>query len=71
MRDLKPWLVILLQELPPVLFTLLKSTEPFLDEYYLTDLEGRLKEAGFVNIQSVLTDPRHKTVTATVPPLTL
>ncbi|OAY33947.1 hypothetical protein MANES_13G137800v8 [Manihot esculenta] len=60
-----------IQELPPVLFTLLKSTEPFLDEYYLTDLEGRLKEAGFVNIQSVLTDPRHKTVTATVPPLTL
>ncbi|KAJ8749169.1 hypothetical protein K2173_018640 [Erythroxylum novogranatense] len=57
----------ILQELSPVLFTLLKSTEPFLDEYYLTDLEGRLKEIGFVNIRNVLTDPRHMTVTATVP----
>lgn len=55
------------QELPPVLFTLMKSTEPFLDEYYLTDLEGVMREAGFVNVQSVLTDPRHRTVTATVP----
>ncbi|XP_055962446.1 uncharacterized protein LOC126655201 isoform X1 [Mercurialis annua] len=58
----------ILQELSPVLFTLLKSTEPFLDEYYLTDLEGRLKEAGFLHIQSLLTDPRHRTVTATAPP---
>ncbi|KDP31787.1 hypothetical protein JCGZ_12248 [Jatropha curcas] len=57
----------ILQELSPVLFTLFKSTEPFLDEYYLTDIEGRLKEVGFVNVHSVLTDPRHLTVTATVP----
>eukprot|EP00257_Ricinus_communis_P019412 XP_015578398.1 uncharacterized protein LOC107261730 [Ricinus communis] len=57
----------ILQELSPVLFTLMKSTEPFLDEYYLTDLEVRLKETGFLNIQSVLTDPRHMTITATVP----
>ncbi|KAJ0112529.1 hypothetical protein Patl1_02420 [Pistacia atlantica] len=56
-----------LQELSPVLFTLMKSTEPFLDEYSLTDLEGRMKEVGFVNIKSVLTDPRHRTVTASVP----
>ncbi|KAJ0054502.1 hypothetical protein Pint_02401 [Pistacia integerrima] len=56
-----------LQELSPVLFTLMKSTEPFLDEYSLTDLEGRMKEVGFANIKSVLTDPRHRTVTASVP----
>lgn len=55
------------QELPPVLFTLMKSTEPFLDEYYLTDLERVIKETGFANVQTVLTDPRHRTVTATVP----
>ncbi|KAA8526305.1 hypothetical protein F0562_008492 [Nyssa sinensis] len=55
------------QELSPVLFTLLKSTEPFLDEYQLTDLEGTMREAGFVNVRSVLTDPRHRTVTGTVP----
>ncbi|XP_016443602.1 uncharacterized protein LOC107768941 isoform X2 [Nicotiana tabacum] len=54
-------------ELPPVLFTLMKSTEPFLDEYYLTDLERVMKETGFANVQTVLTDPRHRTVTATVP----
>uniref|UniRef100_A0A3Q7IB13 Proteasome alpha-type subunits domain-containing protein n=1 Tax=Solanum lycopersicum TaxID=4081 RepID=A0A3Q7IB13_SOLLC len=57
----------ILQELPPVLFTLMKSTEPFLDEYYLTDLERVIKETGFANVQTVLTDPRHRTVTATVP----
>ncbi|XP_062150461.1 uncharacterized protein LOC133859155 isoform X2 [Alnus glutinosa] len=57
----------ILQELSPVLFTLMKSTEPFLDEYYLTDLEGTMREAGFVNIRTILTDPRHRTLTATVP----
>ncbi|XVF16882.1 hypothetical protein REPUB_Repub10bG0069600 [Reevesia pubescens] len=57
----------ILQELSPALFTLLRSTEPFLDEYFVTDLEGRLREAGFVNIKTVLTDPRHMTMTATVP----
>ncbi|KAK6141100.1 hypothetical protein DH2020_025155 [Rehmannia glutinosa] len=54
-------------ELSPVLFTLMKSTEPFLDEYYLTDLEGTLHQVGFVHVQAALTDPRHRTVTATVP----
>ncbi|XP_052207554.1 uncharacterized protein LOC127811593 [Diospyros lotus] len=57
----------ILQELSPVLFTLMKSTEPFLDEYYLLDLEQTMREAGFVKIQTVLTDPRHRTVTGTVP----
>ncbi|KAM7492183.1 hypothetical protein LguiA_035104 [Lonicera macranthoides] len=57
----------ILQELSPVLFTLMKSTEPFLDEYYLTDLEGTMRAAGFVNVRTRLTDPRHRTVTATVP----
>ncbi|KAK6142642.1 hypothetical protein DH2020_022990 [Rehmannia glutinosa] len=57
----------ILQELSPVLFTLMKSTEPFLDEYYLTDLEGTLHQVGFVHVQTALTDPRHRTVTATVP----
>ena len=55
------------QELSPVLFTIMKSTEPFLDEYYLTDLGKVMREAGFINVNTVLTDPRHRTVTATVP----
>lgn len=58
---------IMLQELSPVLFTLLKSTEPYLDEYHLTDLEEKMREIGFVNVTSRLTDPRHVTITATVP----
>lgn len=45
----------------------MKSTEPFLDEYYLTDIEKVMSEAGFINVRTVLTDPRHRTVTATVP----
>ncbi|KVI04416.1 hypothetical protein Ccrd_017270 [Cynara cardunculus var. scolymus] len=56
-----------LQELSPVLFTLMKSTEPFLDEYYLLDLEKAVNDAGFINVQTRLTDPRHRTLTATVP----
>lgn len=57
----------MVQELSPVLFTLMKSTEPFLDEYYMTDLEEKMREAGFVNVTTVLTDKRHRTVTGTVP----
>jgi hypothetical protein len=50
-----------------VLFTLMKSTEPFLDEYYMLDLEETMRQVGFVDVHSILTDPRHRTVTATVP----
>ncbi|KAM7275996.1 hypothetical protein ACFE04_017862 [Oxalis oulophora] len=57
----------ILQNMSPVMFTLFKTTEPYIDEYYLTDLEARLKEVGFVNVESKLTTPRHRTVTATVP----
>jgi hypothetical protein len=60
-------MLIIFQELSPVLFTLMKSTEPFLDEYYMLDLEETMRQAGFVNVHSILTDPRHRTVTATVP----
>ncbi|XP_031478086.1 uncharacterized protein LOC116249096 [Nymphaea colorata] len=56
-----------LQNLSPVLFTLMKSTEPFLDEYYTLDLDETLRSVGFTNVQSRLTDPRHRTVTGTVP----
>ncbi|KAJ8499813.1 hypothetical protein OPV22_010365 [Ensete ventricosum] len=54
-----------LQELSPAKFTLLKSTEPFLDEYYLLDLEKTMRDAGFVSVRTIMTSPRHRTVTAT------
>ncbi|KAL3699931.1 hypothetical protein R1sor_017953 [Riccia sorocarpa] len=54
----------IIQELPPALFMLMKSTEPWLDEYYLFDLETELGKCGFTNVRSLLTDPRHFTCTA-------
>lgn len=57
----------ILQELSPVLFTLMKSTEPFLDEYYTTDVEETMRTTGFVNVYTTLTDPRHRTVMGIVP----
>ncbi|EFJ05194.1 hypothetical protein SELMODRAFT_137556 [Selaginella moellendorffii] len=57
----------ILQSLPPVLFTLQKSTEPWLDDYYGLDLEEAMREAGFICVCSRLTNPRHRTVNGTVP----
>lgn len=51
-----------IQRLPPVLFTLMKSTEPHSDEYYTHDLEACLARAGFVDVVTVSTDPRHRAV---------
>eukprot|EP00252_Welwitschia_mirabilis_P009422 TRINITY_DN219_c0_g1_i1.p1 TRINITY_DN219_c0_g1~~TRINITY_DN219_c0_g1_i1.p1 ORF type:complete len:397 (+),score=76.65 TRINITY_DN219_c0_g1_i1:188-1378(+) len=59
----------IVQNLPPALFTLMKSTEPFLDEYYTMDLERTMEDVGFTNVRSILTDPRHRTVTGSVPKL--
>jgi len=53
-----------LRGLPPALFSLMKSTEPHSDEYYPFDVEAALAAAGFVDVQTVATDHRHRTVTA-------
>lgn len=53
-----------IQGLPPALFTLMKSTEPWSDEYYVYDLEDALRAAGFESVETVATDPRHRTVLA-------
>jgi ubiquinone/menaquinone biosynthesis C-methylase UbiE len=55
-----------IQNLPPVLFTLMKSTEPWSDEYYTFDLEAALKGAGFSGVTMTPSDPRHRTIIATV-----
>jgi ubiquinone/menaquinone biosynthesis C-methylase UbiE len=54
-----------IQNLPPVLFTLMKSTEPWSDEYYTFDVEKTLEEVGFVHQTTVASDPRHRTIIAT------
>eukprot|EP00850_Spirogloea_muscicola_P016255 SM000131S26685 [mRNA] locus=s131:65300:67379:+ [translate_table: standard] len=70
--SLDPWLALslqpkskIIQNLPPVLFTLMKSTEPYTDQYYQLDLEEAMRAIGFSNVHSVLSDPRHRTVTGT------
>lgn len=56
-----------IQALPPVLFTLMKSTEPWSDDYYTFDLEAALVESGFESPVMVPSDPRHRTLVARKP----
>ncbi len=56
-----------IQSLPPVLFTLMKSTEPWTDDYYTFDIEAALTNTGFVNGHTVESDPRHRTIVAQKP----
>lgn len=53
-----------IQNLPPVLFTLMKSTEPWSDEYYTLDLEATLELVGFEQVVTIPSDPRHRTIVA-------
>ncbi|MGL5941743.1 MAG: class I SAM-dependent methyltransferase [Waterburya sp.] len=54
-----------IQGLPPVLFTLMKSTEPWSDDYYTFNVEAALQEVGFDYQATVASDPRHRTIIAT------
>jgi ubiquinone/menaquinone biosynthesis C-methylase UbiE len=53
-----------IQNLPPALFVLMKSTEPWSDEYYTFDVEAALQEVGFQHQTTVASDPRHRTIIA-------
>jgi SAM-dependent methyltransferase len=50
--------------LPPYVFTLLKSTEPCLDEYFTLDLEQSITAAGFKPPFITQNSPRHRTLIA-------
>jgi ubiquinone/menaquinone biosynthesis C-methylase UbiE len=54
-----------IQNLPPALFTLMKSTEPHSNEYYSIDIQRMLRDVGFDHVHQEQTDPRHRTVCAT------
>jgi ubiquinone/menaquinone biosynthesis C-methylase UbiE len=54
------------QTMPKALMTLLKSTEPFMDQYFSLDLEAELRQAGFDTITITPCTPRHRAVLATV-----
>lgn len=61
--DLNPKSPVI-QSLPPQLFTLMKSTEPWSDDYYTFDVEAALQDTGFDNVETVASDPRHRTIIA-------
>ncbi|NEQ27983.1 MAG: class I SAM-dependent methyltransferase [Microcoleus sp. SIO2G3] len=65
MMDMNPKSEIYLK-MPPYILTLLKSTEPYLDEYFALDLEKELVEAGFQPPTIVCNSPRHRTVVAQI-----
>lgn len=50
----------------PYVFTLLKSTEPYLDEYFSLDIEKELIDAGFSQPKITFNTHRHRTVIARV-----
>jgi ubiquinone/menaquinone biosynthesis C-methylase UbiE len=56
-----------IQGLPPALFVLMKSTEPWSDDYYTFDVENCLMSVGFTHETTVPSDPRHRTIVARKP----
>ncbi len=54
-------------KMPPYILTLLKSTEPYLDQYFALDLEQAMVEAGFTRPLAVCNSPRHRTIIAQLP----
>ncbi|MDJ0718824.1 MAG: class I SAM-dependent methyltransferase [Prochloraceae cyanobacterium] len=52
------------KKIKPIFFTLLKSTEPYLNEYLTLDVEQSLIEAGFEQPIVIPNSPRHRTVIA-------
>jgi ubiquinone/menaquinone biosynthesis C-methylase UbiE len=53
-------------QMPPYILTLLKSTEPYLDQYFSLDIDLALQTTGFESIKLIANSPRHRTVVAKV-----
>lgn len=56
-----------IQNLPPVLFTLMKSTEPWSDDYYTFEVEAAMQAIGLQHRGTVASDPRHRTIVGRKP----
>jgi SAM-dependent methyltransferase len=50
--------------MPAYLMTLLKSTEPYLDQYFALSVEDELRSAGFDEVSVTQCSPRHRAVIA-------
>jgi ubiquinone/menaquinone biosynthesis C-methylase UbiE len=53
-----------IRRLPAPIATLLKSTEPYLEDYFRLDLPAALREAGFQAVRRQACDPRHRVLVA-------
>ncbi|MGC1309617.1 MAG: class I SAM-dependent methyltransferase [Phormidesmis sp.] len=49
-------------KMPPYILTLLKSTEPYLDQYFALDMSAAFERAGFSTPQIIANSPRHRTI---------
>jgi SAM-dependent methyltransferase len=54
-----------IRRLPAPIATLLKSTEPYLEDYFSLDLPAELVAAGFEAVKRVPCDPRHRVLVGT------
>lgn len=54
------------RKLPPYVLTLLKSTEPYLDDYFTFDIQQAFVDAGFQHPSLTCNSPRHRTLIAQV-----
>jgi SAM-dependent methyltransferase len=54
-----------IRRLPAPIATLLKSTEPYLEDYFSLNLPAELAEAGFEAVRRMPCDPRHRVLVAT------
>ena len=53
-------------KMPPYVLTLLKSTEPYLDQYFALEISSTFTDAGFQEPFIMANSPRHRTVLAQV-----
>ena len=56
------------KKMPPYILTLLKSTEPYLDQYFTLDIKQALVKAGFSSPRITINSPRHRTIVAQLSP---
>ncbi|MEL6927489.1 MAG: class I SAM-dependent methyltransferase [Cyanobacteria bacterium J06600_6] len=63
--DMNPQSAIFLK-MPPYILTLLKSTEPYLDQYFALNMKQTFVEAGFQTPTISVNTPRHRTIVAQV-----
>ena len=54
------------RKMPSYILTLLKSTEPYLDQYFSLDIEKTLVKLGFTTPAITFNSPRHRTIIAKI-----